>query len=135
MLTDKQRMIYAEMADFLIPDAEGMPSASQAEVPTKWIDQALHFRPDLEVGLLRAIEAGTDADPAAAIEDLNANDMEAFDALGVITSGAYFLNPIVKELIGYPGQVPMPGTDDVDSYIEMLSDVVDRGPVYRPTIH
>lgn len=134
MLTDEQRRIYSAMADFLIPNAEGMPSASQAEVPTKWVDEALHFRPDLEAGLLRAIAAGTNVDPVTAIEALNANDTEAFDALGVITSGSYFLNPLVKDLIGYPGQVPMPGNDDVDSYIEMLSEVVDRGPVYRPTV-
>ncbi len=134
MLTDEQRRIYATMADFLIPNAEGMPSASQADVPTKWIDDALRYRPDLEAGLLRAIEAGANADPAEAIETLNANDTEAFDALGVLTSGSYFLNPTVKDLIGYPGQVPAPAPDDVDAYSEMLMEVVDRGPVYRPTI-
>lgn len=134
MLTDDQRNIYAVLADVLIPEAEGMPSASQADVPTKWIDDALGYRPDLEAGLLRAIELGSTMDPVASVEALNARDTEAFDALGVLTSGSYFLNPTVKELIGYPGQVPTPATDDVESYIDMLAEVVDRGPIFRPTV-
>lgn len=134
MLTDDQRRIYAGMADVLIPNAEGMPSASEADVPTKWIDDALGFRPDLEEGLGRALEVGARLDPSEAVVALNADDTEAFDALGVLTSGAYFLNPRVKALIGYPGQVPSPANDDVDTYIEMLAAVVERGPIYRPTV-
>ena len=134
MLTDEQRRIYAAMADVLIPNAEGMPSASQADVPTKWIDDALGYRPDLEEGLLRAIEFGATLDPTEAVETLNAQDTEAFDALGVLTSGSYFLNPTVKDLIGYPGQGPTPADDDVDTYIEMLAEVAERGPIYRPTV-
>ncbi|MHB1164148.1 MAG: hypothetical protein ACYC90_13260 [Candidatus Nanopelagicales bacterium] len=134
MLTDDQRRIYAGMADVLIPHAEGMPSASEADVPRKWVDDALGFRPDLEEGLHRALAVGMRLDPSEAVLALNADDTEAFDALGVLTSGAYFLNPTVKALIGYPGQVPSPATDDVDTYIELLSAVVERGPIYRPTV-
>ena len=72
--------------------------------------------------------------PRDAIQSLNADDSEAFDCLGVLTSGAYFLNPEVKKLIGYPGQVPSPANDDIDSYSEMLAQVVERGPVFRPTV-
>ena len=134
MLTDDQKSIYSKMADVLIPSAEGMPSATEAEVPSKWIDDALRFRPDLEPSLLRALAFGAKYEANRAVEALNAEDVEAFDALGVLTSGAYFLNPTVKKLIGYPGQVPSPANDDVDSYIEMLTKVVERGPVYRPTV-
>ena len=65
---------------------------------------------------------------------MNSNDSEAFDCLGVLTSGAYFLNPEVKKLIGYPGQVPSPASDDLDSYSGMLAKVLERGPVFRPTL-
>ena len=134
MLTNDQKSIYSKMADVLIPSAEGMPSATEAEVPSKWIDDALRFRPDLEPSLLRALAFGAKYEANRAVEALNAEDVEAFDALGVLTSGAYFLNPTVKKLIGYPGQVPSPANDDVDSYIEMLTKVVERGPLYRPTV-
>jgi hypothetical protein len=135
MLTDDQRDIYARMADILIPSAEGMPSATEAEIPSKWIDDALRYRPDLEQSFIRAISYGAKYEAKQAVEVLNKEDVEAFDTLGVLTSGAYFLNPIVKKLIGYPGQVPSPANDDVDKYIEMLTRVVERGPIYRPTVH
>lgn len=134
MLTNDQKSIYSKMADVLIPSAEGMPSATEAEVPSKWIDDALRYRPDLEPHLIRALAFGARYEAKQAVEGLNAEDVEAFDALGVLTSGAYFLNPAVKKLIGYPGQVPSPANDDVDSYIEMLTKVVERGPIYRPTV-
>ncbi|CAB4916319.1 unannotated protein [freshwater metagenome] len=134
MLSTELREIYTKMADELIPNAEGMPSASEAKVPTEWIDRALEYRPDLQAGFIRALEFGKSKSPRDAIQSLNADDSEAFDCLGVLTSGAYFLNPEVKKLIGYPGQVPSPANDDIDSYSEMLAQVVERGPVFRPTV-
>jgi hypothetical protein len=134
MLNDEFRVIYARLADELIPRAEGMPSASDAHVPTQWIDQALDYRPDLTDGFLRALSYGKDKDARQAIQDLNSHDGEAFDCLGVLTSGAYFLNPEVKKLIGYPGQVESPANDDIDSYSGMLAKVLERGPIFRPTL-
>ena len=43
MLNDEFRSIYANMADELIPRAEGMPSASDANVPTQWIEKEASF--------------------------------------------------------------------------------------------
>jgi len=134
MLNEEFRSIYSGMADELIPRAEGMPSASDARVPTEWIDRALDYRPDLQDGFLRALNYGKNKNPREAIQDLNTQDSEAFDCLGVLTSGAYFLNPEVKKLIGYPGQVPSPANDDLDAYSGMLAKVLERGPVYRPTV-
>lgn len=134
MLSNDLRTIYAKMADELIPRAEGMPSASDANVPSEWIDRALEYRPDLHPGFLRALTYGKDMSPREAIQNLNAADSEAFDCLGVLTSGAYFLNPEIKKLIGYPGQVPSPANDDLDAYSEILAKVLERGPVYRATI-
>jgi len=131
MLNPVQIETYSALADELIPAAEGMPSASEADVPTTWINTALGYRPDLVEAFLRAVDSCRGEVPARALENLNANDTEAFDALGVSTSGAYFLNPVVKELLGYPGQLPVPANDDTDTYLEILERVVDRGPVYR----
>jgi hypothetical protein len=135
MLNDENRTDYASMADALIPRAEGMPSASDADVPTQWIDKALEYRPDLESSFIRALNFASGKDAAVAIDSLNREDAEAFDSLGVLTSGAYFLNPEVKKLLGYPGQVPSPANDDVDTYSDMLSRVLERGPIFRPTVN
>ena len=47
---------------------------------------------------------------------------------------AYFMNPVIQQLIGYRGQVPQPIDPRVD-YMEdgLLESVIRRGPLYRPT--
>ena len=130
-LSRHDRQVYARLADQLIPEDPDLPSASQAEVPTVWIGEALRVRPDLLPGLRVAIDLGAQEDPATALNRLHAEQPDAFDALGTATAGAYFLNPEVRRLIGYPGQVSVPVQDDVDTYSDMLRNVVERGQVYR----
>jgi hypothetical protein len=130
-LTETDRQRYAQLADVLIPDAEGMPSASQAEVHLRWVDQALTARPDLRDGLRQALELSGDLPAEEAVEMINAKHPPVFDALGTLTAGAYFLSPDIRERIGYPGQVPQPIVDDVESYLDLLGNVVERGPIYR----
>jgi hypothetical protein len=131
MLTDQDRQRFARLADVLIPAAEGMPSASQAEVPQRWLDEALRHRPDLEPRLHGALDVAADLPPDEAIERLNTQHIPDFEALGTLAAGAYFLNPEVRTLIGYPGQVATPPRDDTDTYIDLLERVVERGQVYR----
>jgi hypothetical protein len=130
-LSCADREVYGRLADELIPAAPDMPSASHAEVPSRWIDEALRVRPDL-IGHLRvAIQVGSGTGAAEAVALLHAEHPAVFDSLGTLTAGAYFLNPEVRRLIGYPGQVSVPIRDDVDSYIDMLANVVERGQLYR----
>jgi hypothetical protein len=131
MLTDDDRQTFAGIADLLIPDAEGMPSASQAAVPDRFLDEALGYRPDLAEGLVQALAAARGLVPSEAIELLNTEHIPAFEAFGTLLAGAYFLNPEVRELIGYPGQVPTPPRDDMDTYLDLLENVMERGQVYR----
>jgi hypothetical protein len=130
-LSRADREVYGRIADELIPAAPDMPSASQAEVPSRWIDEALRIRPDLMDDLRAAIEVGFGIEAAEAVALLHAKHPAVFDSIGTLTAGAYFLNPEVRRLIGYPGQVPVPIRDDVDSYIDMLANVVERGQIYR----
>ncbi len=129
--TDADRQVYALLADELIPSAEGMPSASQAGVATTWIDEALRFRPDLASLLRDALGLARVADPKEVLAALNDEHPRAFEALGTLTAGAYFLNPEIMRLVGYPGQIAIPIRDDIDSYSDMLERVVDRGDIYR----
>lgn len=131
MLTSAQRERFASLADVLIPALEGMPCASEADVPDRWLDQALGYRPDLLAGLQEALQAAGDLPAQEAIELLNREHIPAFEALGTLVAGAYFLNPDVKRRIGYPGQLPTPVKDDTDTYIDLLERVMERGQVYR----
>jgi len=135
ILTAEERAIYGPRADVLIPEAEDMPSASGAGVHTHWIDEALAARPDLINSFRQALAVGDPDNPAAAVEAMHGEAAELFDAFSVLTAGAYLMNPEVKTLIGYPGQEERAIVgDDVPTYIDLLEHVVDRGPVYRPTI-
>lgn len=131
MLTDEDRKRFAALADALIPAAEGMPSASQAAVPETWLDEALKHRPDLSDGLRAALEAAGDLPADEALNLLNTAHIVAFEALGTLTAGAYFMNPEIKQLIGYPGQVATPPKDDTHTYFDLLENVLERGQVYR----
>jgi len=132
-LSQTERQLYALLADLLIPNAEGMPAASEVDVPTRWIDEALRFRPDLAAPLKRALGLARGQQPADVLAWINGNDPEAFEALGTLTAGAYFLDPRTRTLVGYPGQVAVPIRDDIDTYLEMLASVAERGEIYRKT--
>lgn len=132
-LSDEERAVYGALADVLVPDAEGMPSASQADVNTHWVDVALKARPDLLPLLRQALQLAAGIPAEEAVEHINRDHPAVFDALGTVTAGAYLLNPRIKELIGYPGQIPQPIVDDVETYLDLLEHVVERGPIYRST--
>jgi hypothetical protein len=134
-LTDEEREIFGARADILIPESEGMPSATRVRTHHEWIDVALTARPDLLDQFKASLAIGPKDDPVAGVDQVHKSSPEAFDAFSVLTSGAYLMIPEVKALIGYPGQEPRPVEgDDVPEYIDMLEKVVERGPVYRPTV-
>jgi hypothetical protein len=134
ILTDQERAVYGPRADILIPDAEGMPSASQVGVHTQWIDVALAARRDLVNDFHASLAVGTLEDPQGAVEALH-QQSALFDAFSVLTAGAYLMIPEIKQRIGYPGQESRPiSGDDVPEYIDMLEAVVMRGNIFRPTI-
>jgi hypothetical protein len=53
---------------------------------------------------------------------------------GEVVAGAYFMNPQVRQAIGYHGQTPLPIPPDADYLADgLLESVIRRGPIYRPT--
>jgi hypothetical protein len=116
----------ARLADQLIPAESGMPSASEAGAVGDYLDRVLAARPDLEAPL-----AGIDGDLA----DLPERDPAGWAALTAAITAAYYLNPRVRERIGYEGQRAIPFDPDEADYLEdgLLAGVQARGPVYRPT--
>jgi choline dehydrogenase-like flavoprotein len=104
----------AALADALIPAAGELPSASGADPSGKWLDRALAARPDLASAFERALDADD-------LETLAEADPEAFEALAVLVSGAYYMNLKVRKRIGYPGQKSSPPyPDEADYYLDGL---------------
>ena len=130
------RELLGALADQLIPAGSGMPSASEAGVAGEYLDAVLAARPDLAEPLERALESVEGLAPGAAIAQLRDTDAEGWGVLTAFVPGAYFLNPAIREAIGYPGIEARPIDPDAPpDYLEdgLLDSVIARGPVYRPT--
>jgi hypothetical protein len=125
-LTTEQRTAYAELADVLIPSTDGMPSATEAGVVDVLIDQVLGYRPDLAEDFAAAVDACVGREPETALDDLAARDSARFTALTLLTAGAYTLSSKVRAALNY-NPPPRAVVDDVDTYVDMLADVVERG--------
>jgi hypothetical protein len=130
------RTTLAALADVLIPAADGMPAASEAGAAGEWLDEVLRVRADLAAPLQGLLERARGVDPVAEVERLEREEPEAFEALATAVAGAYFLNPEVRRLIGYPGQERLPiEPEEPPDYEQdgLLASVVERGPIFRPT--
>jgi hypothetical protein len=113
ILSADERRRLDELADRLIPAEDGMPPGSAGLV-----EEVLRVRPDLTRALREILRGGGDLTPAQTV------------IVGEVVAGAYFLNPRVKELIGYHGRraLPIPTAPDYD---DLIGPVVARGPIYR----
>jgi hypothetical protein len=126
MLDPTARERLAVLADVLIPGSGEFPSASAVGVPTDLIDRALAFRPDLVDPLGRALDVADGLDAEATLDLLCTAHGAEFAALSTLVSGAYLLSPEVQEALAYR-PAPRQANDDVDSYVDLLEIVVDRG--------
>ncbi len=133
-LTARERAVLAELADVLIPAGPEMPSASEAGVAGEWLDAVLSARPDL-VDPLKAILASAGDVPAAeAVERLREGG--GFGVLAEIVPNAYYMNPAIRDRIGYPLQQAVPidaNADDDPEAQALIASVRARGTIYRPT--
>lgn len=126
---------FFALADFLIPAHGKMPKFSDV-CSYADVEKSLDFRVDLKEGFARGIRADPVAGAEAHLEAINKEDGEAFSALTTITIATYYMNPRVRELIGYPGQENVP-YDSKATQIYLtdgsLGHVIARGRKYRPT--
>ena len=129
--TPEEREAFLALADVLLPGSQRLPCASDAGI-ADCMREALELRSDLEGSVrekLPRVVAGESADQVVRGLD-SAGELEALLSL---STGAYCMSPIVWSVLGYSGQEAREAHDDLDSYIELLSPVVDRGHTYRRT--
>lgn len=134
------RQTLAGLADLIVPAAEDMPAATEVDVPGEWLDRALAAMPaEAESGLAKLLTdvGGQNADTA--LQQVQTSE-EDFNLLLAVVTGAYYLHPVVRDRLGYPGQTPHALLADADvsetpSYLVdgRLQRVKDRGPIFRPT--
>jgi hypothetical protein len=129
-ITEDVRARLEQIADRLIPAAEGMPAASAVGVGHGQLDVVLGSRPDLADPLLRALAA----DPGeASMQALEQKDPEAHEALILVVLAGYYMSEDVKARLGYPGQTAAAVQVGFPEYVEegLLDAVVERGRLYR----
>ena len=130
------RATLAALADVLIPAGADLPSASQAGVAERWLDEVLTALPEVAEPLAALLQGLGGEEPSAAVARLQIDDPAGFDLLCTVVAGAYFLNPHIRQMIGYPGQQALPiQVEDPPDYEQdgLLASVIARGPIYRPT--
>ncbi len=135
-LTDADRALFGAFADHLIPAYKRLPKASDVGVAAQLLDAVLGFRPDLKESFFRGLDAIQNMPAAEAAEYLFERDNQAFETLGLVASGGYYMSPEVRTLMGYPGQEsltydPHATPDYVTS--GLLDRVIKRGPIYVAT--
>ena len=129
-----RRAVLAGLADVLIPAGDGMPAASAAGVAEEGLNQVLAAVPSLGPSLADVLARAAGREPAEVVASLAQTDPPAYGILTEVVTAAYFMNPDVRQAVGYTGQGPSPLDPRVD-YMEdgLLESVIKRGPIYRPT--
>lgn len=125
-----RRATLAALADLLVPEGAGMPSASEAGVADEGLDRLLEALPELEAPLEAILKEAAGREPSAALAELRENGRAA--VLEIVTAGAYLTTPQIEAALGYGAREASPLTDDLDDdVVELLESVLERGQVYR----
>jgi len=135
-LTPELRALFGRTADLLIPAYKQFPAATTVGVHEKLLNDVLEFRPDIVEAFMRGLARIDAADLSASVNALYRDDVDAFNALSLAASGGYYMSPLVREILGYPGQEAVPyDPHAVADYLtdHMLERVARRGPIYRET--
>lgn len=122
-----------ELADELIPAADGMPAASDVGVADAQLDRVLAARPDL-VAPLRAAFARPTGAAVEWLERLAVENPTGYEAVVLAVVGGYYTDRDVRGRLGYRGQEPNPVQPEIiPNYVEegLLDAVLERGQRYR----
>jgi hypothetical protein len=131
---DERRLAaLTAVADHLIPEAHGMPSAGVivGEARLRFV---LGARPDLAEPLRAALRPELGDDPVARLAALERDEPERHGALLLAVVGGYYTDKGVRERLGYPGQeAKQLYSWKYPEYMEegLIEKVLARGPVWR----
>jgi hypothetical protein len=104
-LTTGELAQLATLVDVIVPRHDGMPSASDVGVLTKIERATFASRPDLIEPVRTALLLCRGRTGEAAIKYLAMDQPKLFSALMQTVAGTYFMQPDVRRLLGYPGQL------------------------------
>ena len=135
-LTDEQRETLYLLAEALIPEHHEAPSADEAGVSGKFIDEVLMLRDDLAPEVWKLLDSAKGQDPREYCENLERENPGAFAHLTFVIAGAYLMSPKSRTWLSYSGQVGeyQDGSQQAEYLVGgILDEVRSRGHIYRPT--
>ncbi|WP_280462433.1 hypothetical protein [Nocardia carnea] len=135
-LTDDERETAYLLGEELIPPQDGELSADQAGVSAEFLDRVLALRPDLVPPFRELLGRARDQEPRDFCERLMADEPAEFQKLTFVLAGAYLMSPRVRTRLKYRGQIGEPqlgGPQPEYTETGILTQVRERGPIYRPT--
>lgn len=133
-LSEDRRRVLAGLADALIAEGAGKPSATAAGAAGELMDRCLEAVPSLQTPLAAVLDEAAGRDPGRFARRLAEERPDDFTVLSTAVVGAYYLSPQVRKLIGYPGQEANPlSLAAAPEYLEngMLERVYERHPGWR----
>ncbi|MFM0500752.1 hypothetical protein [Paraburkholderia caffeinilytica] len=116
-----------ELADLLIPAAQGHFSASQAGIAGPLLRKIYELAPERVPLLRQVVGASTGVDAQAALDRLKAASSLEYDVFCQTVAGAYFMSPEVRQQIKYPGREPVPARADIADMEDLLMPVLEAG--------
>lgn len=135
-MTKQERDLFRVMADLLIPNADGMPAASDVGVHEDGIALVIEKRPDLAEPLGTIIEDMRVQGPPSSLTEFQERYPNDWAQIGEAVAGAYFLHPDVASRIGYERRqrIPLGDPQDlIEELTELTADVSARGFIWRST--
>ena len=131
-LSEPHRELLLQVADVLIPSTDTMPSLRRADPDGRWLARACLARADVLADLADALEELAGEDLVTALRALHTSARATFDIVANVVSGAYYLIPEVRALLGYPGQVRNPAPLDLAAD-ELSGEIFDGAMNYTGT--
>lgn len=105
LLTAEELAQLAVLADIIVPCHDGMPSASEVGLHAKLESTTFVSRPDLVEPVRQALALCRKQSGEDAVGYLAKHRPGLFSALLQAVAGTYFMQPDVRRLLGYPGQL------------------------------
>lgn len=131
-LSGGERARLAALARVMIPGGAGQPGAADVQLHGAPVDEVLRIDPSRRDALRGFLALDGAADTLPDIEALALRDRDGFAALSIVLANAYFMHPVTRAAIGYPGQEARDSSVGLDDGDMALVDVVARrGPIFR----
>ncbi|MFT5116269.1 MAG: hypothetical protein ACI8P9_005635 [Parasphingorhabdus sp.] len=131
ILDSAQRQLFAELANVILPGGSGQPAARDIDIANQPLDSTLRSRPDLEPVLIARLQNYYKAKSVGAEEYILSLEEAELRQLMLIVCATYYMNPIVKQSIGYNGQQAIPLGRGGFGAEELVMEMMEKPKIFR----